>query len=213
MKRALDIFLASVALGFLSPLLIVIAVWIKLDSPGPALFRQKRIGRHFRPFYICKFRTMIEDAARQGGPLTFGSDPRMTVPGRILRKTKLDEVPQLLNVLRGEMSFVGPRPEVPIYVDHFREEYKTILSVRPGMTDLASLKYRNEQDILGDFDNPEAAYIETILPDKIRLANEYVARSSLLLDLTIISKTLSAVVCDCNHGLHRAVTTAAPKEL
>ena len=126
----------------------------------------------------------------KGGPITFGADPRITRLGRVLRKTKIDELPQLINVLRGEMSFVGPRPEVRPYVERFREDYEEILKVLPGITDLASVKYRDEAKVLGRFEDPEAAYVRHILPEKIKLAKEYVRRSSLFFDVTLILKTL-----------------------
>jgi lipopolysaccharide/colanic/teichoic acid biosynthesis glycosyltransferase len=189
-KRTFDFVAALLGLVLLSPLLLLVAFLIKLDSPGPALFWQERIGKGFRPFRIYKFRTMVHDAARRGGPITFGTDPRITRLGRVLRKTKVDELPQLINVLRGEMSFVGPRPEVRPYVELFRADYEEILQVVPGITDLASVQYRDEAEVLGRFENPEAAYIGHILPDKIKLAKDYVRRSSLLFDITLILKTL-----------------------
>ena len=188
-KRTFDFVAALLGLVLLSPLLLLVALLIKLDSPGPALFRQERIGKGFRPFRIYKFRTMVHDAPRRGGPITFGADPRITRLGRVLRKTKIDELPQLINVLRGEMSFVGPRPEVRPYVELFREDYEEILQVVPGITDLASVQYRDEAEVLGRFENPEAAYVGHILPDKIKLAKEYVRRSSLFFDITLILKT------------------------
>jgi lipopolysaccharide/colanic/teichoic acid biosynthesis glycosyltransferase len=189
-KRAFDFLVALLGLVLLSPLLLLVTLLIRLDSPGPALFRQERIGKGFRPFQIYKFRTMIDDAPRRGGPITFGTDPRITRLGRVLRKTKVDELPQLLNVLRGEMSFVGPRPEVRRYVELFRKDYEEILGVLPGITDLASVKYRDEAEILGRFEDPEAAYVRHVLPEKIKLAKEYVRRSSLFFDMTLILKTL-----------------------
>jgi lipopolysaccharide/colanic/teichoic acid biosynthesis glycosyltransferase len=189
-KRTFDIVVAFLGLVLLSPLLLLIAFLIKLDSPGPALFRQERIGKRFRPFRICKFRTMVHDAPQSGGPITFGADPRITRLGRVLRKTKLDELPQLMNVLRGEMSVVGPRPEVWPYVDRFRADYEEILQVVPGITDLASVRYRDEAEILGQFEDPEEAYVNRILPEKIKLAKEYVRRSSLYFDIAVIFKTI-----------------------
>jgi lipopolysaccharide/colanic/teichoic acid biosynthesis glycosyltransferase len=190
MKRLLDIVVSLVGLICLFPLWLLVAVLIKLDSPGPVFFKQKRMGKGFRPFQILKFRTMTHNAERAGGLITFARDPRVTRIGRVLRKTKIDEIPQLINVLKGEMSLVGPRPEVPRYVQAFQKEYEEILKVRPGMTDLASLKYRNEEAILGQSDNPEEEYIKHVLPDKIRLAKEYVQHSSFLFDLSLILKTM-----------------------
>jgi len=189
-KQAFDIVVAFVGLLFLLPLLLLVALLIKIDSRGPVFFRQERIGRDFRPFLIYKFRTMVQDASRKGGSITFGLDPRITRVGRLLRKTKIDELPQLINVLRGEMSFVGPRPEVWQYVELFRQDYEEILKVLPGITDLASLRYRHEAEILGRSENPEDEYVRRVLPEKIRLAKEYVRRSSLLFDVTIIFKTI-----------------------
>ena len=190
MKRILDIAVSFLALICLLPLLLLVAVVIKLDSWGPVFFRQERIGRGFRPFKILKLRTMIDNAQRKGGLITFAQDPRITRVGRILRQTKIDELPQLINVLKGEMSLVGPRPEVSQYVRAFQKDYEEILKVRPGMTDLASLKYRNEEAILANSDNPEEEYVLHVLPDKIRLAKDYLRHSSFLFDLRLILKTL-----------------------
>lgn len=189
-KRAFDTSVATVGLLVLLPLFIIIAGLIKLDSPGPVFFRQVRIGRRLRPFRIVKFRTMVPEAPRTGGLITVGEDPRITRVGRWLRKTKLDELPQLLNVVKGEMSFVGPRPEVPHYVELFHQDYEEILQVAPGITDLASLAYRNEAELLGKAADPEMEYVHHILPEKIRLAKEYVHRSSLRFDLRVILMTL-----------------------
>ena len=193
MKRAFDVSGALIGLLLLAPLFVVIALAIKLDSPGPVLFLQERVGRRFRPFCIYKFRTMVTDAAQRGRAITVGDDPRITRIGRILRQLKLDEVPQLVNVLKGDMSFVGPRPEVKRYVDLFREDYAEILSLAPGITDLASLKYRNEAQLLGQSANPEETYVGQILPEKIRLAKEYVRQASLMFDLRVICLTLWTV--------------------
>lgn len=190
MKRAFDIVMAAVGLIGLSPFFLFIALLIKLSSPGPTLFRQERIGKGGRPFLIYKFRTMVCDASRTGRLITVGADPRITRVGRMLRKTKLDELPQLFNVLKGDMSFVGPRPEVRRYVELFRQDYEKILQVRPGITDLASLQYRYEAELLGRAADPEEEYVNRVLPEKIRLAQEYLRRSSLIFDLTLICKTL-----------------------
>jgi lipopolysaccharide/colanic/teichoic acid biosynthesis glycosyltransferase len=194
MKRILDLTLAGIGLLLLLPFLLLVAVLIKLDSPGPVLFRHERMGKKARPFFVLKFRTMVQDAPLRGGPITFGDDPRITTLGKWLRKTKVDELPQLLNILRGDMSFVGPRPEVRKYVDLFRHDFEQILQIRPGLTDLASLKYRDEAELLGSFENPEEAYQQRILPDKIRLAKEYVRQSSVAFDLALIFRTLFKVV-------------------
>ena len=192
-KRSCDVLVSSLGLLFLSPFLGVIAVLIKLDSRGPVFFRQERIGQGLRRFSIYKFRTMVVDAPQIGGPLTAPDDPRITRLGRILRKSKIDELPQLINVLRGEMTLVGPRPEVQQYVNLFRHDYEEILRVRPGITDLASLKYRDESLLLAVAD-PEQEYIKSVLPDKIALAKEYVHHSSFLFDLSLIVKTVARVL-------------------
>jgi lipopolysaccharide/colanic/teichoic acid biosynthesis glycosyltransferase len=190
MKRLLDIVVSLIGLICLLPLMLLVAVLIKLDSSGPVFFRQERIGRGFRPFQILKFRTMIDNAQTKGRLITLAQDPRITRVGRILRQTKIDELPQLINVLKGEMSFVGPRPEVRRYVELFRQDYAEILTVRPGITDLASLKYRDEAGLLEKAHNPEEEYVTHVLPDKIRLAKDYLQRSSFLFDLSLIFKTL-----------------------
>jgi lipopolysaccharide/colanic/teichoic acid biosynthesis glycosyltransferase len=189
-KRIFDIALSCVGLLLLFPVLLVVALLIKLDSRGPVFFKQERIGKGFQPFLIYKFRTMVRDAPRLGGTITFGADPRITRIGMVLRKTKIDELPQLINVLRGEMSFVGPRPEVRQYVELFRRDYEEILTVPPGITDLASLKFRDESEILGCLENPEEEYAKRLLPEKIKLAKEYINRSSLGFDTLLILKTL-----------------------
>jgi len=189
-KRAFDILVSVAGLIVLLPLLLLVATAIKLDSSGPVFFRQWRVGRKFRRFGIYKFRTMIDDAFDRGLPITVGRDSRITRVGKILRKTKIDELPQLLNVLKGDMSLVGPRPEVPRYVELFRPDYEHILKVRPGLTDLASLKYSDEASILGQSANPERDYVARLLPDKIRLAKEYIQRSSLLFDVKLIVETI-----------------------
>lgn len=192
-KRLIDVVAAFAGLAILSPVLLVAAAVVRLSSPGPVLFRQQRIGRGFRPFTIYKFRTMVVDAPNRGAAITCGDDPRITSVGRFLRKTKIDELPQLLNVLLGDMSLVGPRPEVPRYVEMFREDFSEILAVRPGITDLASITYRDEADLLGRASDPHAEYVGRILPDKIRLAKEYRRRSSVFFDLFLIVRTFAAI--------------------
>lgn len=203
MKRACDIVVAFLGLSLLLPLLLLVTLLIKLDSPGPIFFRQERIGKGFHPFFIYKFRTMVHDAPCKGRSITAGADPRITRLGQILRKTKIDELPQLFNILRGEMSFVGPRPEVPQYVELFRRDYEEILNILPGLTDLASLKYRDEAEVLRHAENPEEEYVRHVLPDKIRLAKEYLSRSSFFFDLTLIFKTLLALVRERDHSDER----------
>ena len=170
---------SAIGLVFLSPIFLAAAIAVRCDSRGPIWFCQQRVGRGFRKFWIYKFRTMIVDAPRLGLQITAGEDPRITRVGRFLRKWKLDELPQLVNVLKGEMSLVGPRPEVPRYVEMFRDDYACVLSVRPGITDPASLKYRDEAALLAESENPEETYVRQILPEKIMLSKQYVAQASL----------------------------------
>jgi lipopolysaccharide/colanic/teichoic acid biosynthesis glycosyltransferase len=190
-KRAFDTSLSAAALLLLSPLLAVVAALVKIGSPGPVFFVQERVGRRFRPFLIYKFRTMRAGAA--GRSISVDGDERVTAIGRMLRRTKIDELPQLWNVLKGDMSLVGPRPELRRFVQLFPREYSEILRTRPGMTDLASLEYRNESSVLALADDPEAEYVHRILPDKLRLAREGIRRSSMIFDIAIIAKTLVRV--------------------
>jgi len=193
-KRLFDVLAAACGLLLLAPVLCAIALWIRLDSPGPALFRQRRVGRHGRLFDIYKFRTMA-DRPDDGRQLTVGADPRITRAGRFLRRTKLDELPQLLNVLEGTMSLVGPRPEVPRYVDRYPPAVRQIvLSVAPGVTDLAAILFKDENDILGLAPDPERAYVETILPVKLEYYQRYVRERSFWLDLRILFRTLAAIL-------------------
>ena len=196
-KRLFDLVCASVGVVLLSPLLLGIALWIKLDSNGPVFFRQQRVGRFGVPFRIHKFRTMrheAADAAALGPQLTVGADPRITRAGRSLRAAKLDELPQLLDVLAGTMSLVGPRPEVPRYVAMYPAALRDkVLSVRPGITDPASIEYRNESALLGAAADPERVYVEQVMPAKLRHAARYVDEQSLLGDLRVIGATLRAL--------------------
>ena len=180
MKRLFDITASALGLALCSPLFLLVAGLIKLDSKGSVFFKQERMGKNFRPFYIYKFRSMIQEAPEKGALISVEDDPRITRIGRLLRKAKIDELPQLINVVKGEMSPVGPRPEVPKYVELFREDYEEILKIHPGITDLASLKYRDEAAILAQSENPEEVYLKRVLPDKIELAKEYIRRSSFL---------------------------------
>jgi len=189
MKRIFDVTAAVLGLLLFSPLMVLTAIIIKRDSPGPIFFRQERMGKGFRPFLIYKFRTMVQDAPSRGGLLTLDQDPRITRAGQFLRRTKIDELPQLINVLKGEMSLVGPRPEVRHYTEVFRQDYEDILKVRPGITDLASIKYRDEAEALAKSGNVEEEYVGRVLPDKIRLAKEYCEESSLFFDLILILRT------------------------
>lgn len=194
MKRVFDVIVAAVGLLLLTPILLLVSLLIKLDSPGPVFFTQERMGRKFRSFRIYKFRTMVPDAPRLGGKITAGADPRITRIGRYLRWTKVDELPQLLNVLKGDMSVVGPRPEVRQYVELFRSDYEEILQVSPGITDLASVHYRHEAELLGGAENPEDRYVKEVLPEKIKLAKEYLHRSSFFFDIVVLLKTFVAIV-------------------
>ena len=193
LKRTFDILFSSIGLLMLLPVFLVIAVWIKADSEGPVFYRQVRVGMHGKLFRIFKFRSMRlgSDKASQ---ITIGErDSRITRSGIIIRKYKLDELPQLINVFTGDMSFVGPRPEVPKYVDLYTEAQRHVLDVRPGITDMASIKYINENELLGKANNPEDYYIHTIMPDKLSINLEYVKNNSFMDDVTIIFKTLSKI--------------------
>ena len=194
LKRFFDIILSFVALIFLSPLFAVISILTKLDSRGTVFYRGLRVGRHGKIFKIFKFRTLVMAAEKLGGASTANDDPRITKAGKFLRKYKLDELPQLINVFKGEMSFVGPRPEVKQYVDMFTEEEKSILSVRPGITDWATLWNPDEGAILAGSSDPEKTYMEKIRPEKIRLQLKYVKDRSFLTDVKIIILTLLALV-------------------
>jgi lipopolysaccharide/colanic/teichoic acid biosynthesis glycosyltransferase len=194
LKRTFDLILALCALVLLGPLLLLIAVLIKLDDGGPVLYRGVRIGRAGVPFRICKFRTMVVNADRLGGPSTPDDDPRITKPGRWLRRSKLDELPQLLNVVSGKMSFVGPRPEVAREVALYSDEERALLRVRPGITDWASIRFRDEGAILRGATDPHETYRRVIRPEKMRLALEYVRTASLVTDVRILLATLRAVV-------------------
>lgn len=190
-KRLFDIVFSLLGLILLLPLIGIIALLIKLSSKGPVFYRGLRVGKGEKQFRIFKFRTMVDNAEKLGGPSTAGDDPRLLKIGKILKQYQLDELPQLINVLKGEMSLVGPRPEVPFYVDMLtQEEKKTILSGKPGMTDIASLWNFHESEILKGSLDPEKAYQEKIRPTKIKLQMEYVRNSSFLLDLKIIIKTI-----------------------
>jgi lipopolysaccharide/colanic/teichoic acid biosynthesis glycosyltransferase len=189
----------------LVPLLLPVSILIKLDSPGPVFFKQRRMGRGFCPFFIYKFRTMVQEAPALGSSITVGRDPRITRAGEFLRKTKIDELAQLINVLKGDMSFVGPRPELPHYVEMFRKDYEEVLQIRPGITDLASLKYCDEAAILGAAEDPEQEYVAHVLPEKIRLAKDYLRRSSLLFDAGLIFRTILKLFEARNTGVKGSI--------
>jgi lipopolysaccharide/colanic/teichoic acid biosynthesis glycosyltransferase len=193
MTRAFDLFVAGLGLLLLSPVLAVIALLIRLEDGGPVFFRQVRVGRGGRPFRIWKFRTMVVDADRLGRAITVGDDRRITRCGKWLRRWKLDELPQLINVVLGEMGFVGPRPEVPRYVDLYSPEQRRVLELRPGITDLASIAYRNESELLQEQADPEAFYIDQVMPDKIRINLEYASRAGLWRNIKVILATLGLI--------------------
>jgi len=194
-KRLFDLFFSTIGLLLLLPLFLFLAIWIKIDSPGPVFFRQTRVGRFSQPFQIYKFRTMCSDAESKGRQITVGNDPHITRSGRFLRRYKLDELPQLINVIKGEMSLVGPRPEVPRYVALYPEQLREkVLSVPPGITDYASIEYKDENDILGRADDPDKAYIEQVMPVKLKYYERYVSERSLWVDFKLILATLKAVL-------------------
>lgn len=188
-KRVFDLFWTIIGIFLLSPLFLIIMLLIKISDGGPVFFCQKRIGYKGKPFIMYKFRSMVVDADKKGSLITVGKDPRITRIGYWLRKTKLDELPQLFNVLKGEMSLVGPRPEVPKYVDLYTEEQRKVLDLISGMTDLASIEYIDENEILAKSENPEEVYIYEIMPKKIELNLKYASNISLWNDFLIILKT------------------------
>jgi lipopolysaccharide/colanic/teichoic acid biosynthesis glycosyltransferase len=193
-KRLFDIAISFLGLILLFPLMLFICLFIRKEDKGPILYRGIRVGEDGKLFNIYKFRTMVVDADKKGGPSTSDDDPRITKIGRILRKYKLDEVPQLINVLKDEMSIVGPRPEVPQEVATYTDEEKRILSVKPGMTDYASILFNNEGEILKGSSNPHQTYREKIRPEKLRLALQYVDDHSFLIDLNIIIQTILIII-------------------
>ncbi|MDR3591523.1 MAG: sugar transferase [Negativicutes bacterium] len=195
LKRCFDLLFTSLGLIVLAPLFLLIMLWIRFDSAGPVFFRQERVGHRGVTFRIYKFRTMVVDAEKLGRQITVGEDRRVTRSGRFLRKYKLDELPQLINVMRGEMSLVGPRPEVPRYVSEYPPEIKEkVLSVLPGITDYASIEYKDENEVLAKADDPEKAYVEEVLPIKLRYYVSYVDNRSLWLDVCLIFRTFAAVI-------------------
>lgn len=193
-KRIFDILFSLLALVVFAPVMLGVAILIRLDSPGPILYKALRVGLNLREFHVYKFRTMVINADKIGGPSTADDDVRITSAGKKLRKYKIDELPQFLNVLLGHMSIVGPRPEVKFYVDQFSEEEKKILSVKPGITDYASLWNSDEGSILSGAEDPETAYQELIRPEKIRLQLKYVGERSMWIDIVIIFRTASAII-------------------
>ncbi len=208
-KRAFDFLLALAGIVFLAPVFVLAALLVMITSPGPILFGHERAGRGGTRFRVYKFRTMVHNATQLGGPLTLGgNDPRITTVGHWLRRTKLDELPQLFNVLVGHMSLVGPRPEAWRYVEMFPEDFAVILRVRPGITDPASIEFRDEASLLTCAADPEREYTEHILPIKIRLAKSYIAQQSIWKDFKIILQTLWRLIAD-----HLPQATRAVKSL
>lgn len=193
MKKIFDLSFALIGTILLSPLFLIAAIWIKIDSKGKIFYKQTRVGKNNTDFSLYKFRTMRADSDKSGLLTVGGRDNRITGAGYYLRKFKLDELPQLINIIKGEMSFVGPRPEVRKYVDLYNDEQKKVLSVLPGITDIASIKYRNENELLEKADDPEEYYIEYVMPDKLKLNLEYIEQRSFGNDIKVIFKTLSAI--------------------
>ena len=192
-KRAFDLASSVSGLIILSPLFIFISIWVKTSSKGPIFFVQKRVGKDFKDFNLYKFRSMVADAPKKGLQITSGDDPRITKVGKFIRKTKIDELPQLINVIKGEMSLVGPRPEVKKYVDIKKDDYKKVLSVHPGITDLAAIEFRDEEKILEGFEDKEKAYINEVLPQKIALYYKYIDNITFQSDIKIILQTLKVI--------------------
>ncbi len=192
-KRAVDFFSALLGLVLLAPVLLVLMLLIRLESSGAPIYRQRRVGLNGREFYLYKLRSMVTEADRSGGLLTVGADTRITRLGRILRAAKLDELPQLWNVVRGEMSLVGPRPEVATYVNLYTDDQRQVLAVRPGVTDPASFFFFDESAILGRVEDPQRYYIERLMPEKIRINLEYARQASLLTDLAMIFATVGKI--------------------
>lgn len=196
MKRIFDILVSGIGLLCLSPLLLIVAIWIKLDSPGPVFYRQVRVGRYNKDFRIFKFRSM-RIGSDKGSLVTIGGrDPRITRSGYFIRKFKIDELPQLINVLVGDMSLVGPRPEVRHYVNYWTPEQMHVLDVRPGITDPASIKYRNENELLAQAEDPEKYYIDVIMQEKIKLYLEYAEKSSFWYDIKLIFQTFWVIITE-----------------
>src|SRR6185312_15043826 len=192
-KRALDAVLSALMLVVMLPLLLIVCALVKLTSPGPVFYRQERVGKGGRPFNIVKFRSMVIDADRHGPGLTSAGDPRVTKCGAVLRQLKIDELPQLWNVLKGDMSLVGPRPELPVYVENYDLQQQMVLTVRPGLTDTASICFRWEEDLLAQRSDPERFYKDDILPRKLALNLQYVANMSLTNDFVLMIQTVRSL--------------------
>ena len=194
MKRLFDIVASGLGLLVLSPLFLILAIWIKLDSKGPVFYKQIRVGRNNNDFRLFKFRSMRVGSDKKGLITVGERDPRITRSGYFIRKYKLDEFPQLINVFIGDMSLVGPRPEVRKYVEMYTPEQMHVLDVRPGITDMASILYRNENELLEKADDPDKFYVEVVMQDKLRINLEYVAKHSFWFDIKLIFKTFWAIV-------------------
>ena len=196
MKRIFDVTASGLGLLLLSPLFLIVAIWIRLDSPGPVFYRQTRVGWYNKDFRLLKFRSMRVGSDKKGLITVGGRDPRVTRSGYWIRKYKLDELPQLINVFKGDMSLVGPRPEVRKYVDLYTPEQLHVLDVRPGITDMASIRYRNENELLEQAADPEQFYRDTVMQDKLRINLKYVSDHSFFKDIKIILMTFKAVVSE-----------------
>lgn len=196
MKRIFDVAASGLGLLALSPLFLVLAVWIKCDSAGPVFYRQVRVGRNNEDFRLFKFRSMRVGSDKKGLITVGGHDPRITRSGYFIRKYKLDELPQLINVFVGDMSLVGPRPEVRKYVDMYTTEQMHVLDVRPGITDMASIRYRNENELLEQADDPDKYYVEVVMQDKLRLNLEYVEHHSFFFDIKLIFRTFWTIIAE-----------------
>lgn len=194
MKRIFDIVASGLGLLVLSPIFLILSIWIKIDSPGPVFYKQMRVGRNNKDFKLYKFRSMRVGSDKKGLITIGGHDPRITKSGYFIRKYKLDEFPQLINVFIGEMSLVGPRPEVRKYVEMYTEEQMHVLDVRPGITDLASIRYRNENELLEKVENPDKYYVEVIMQDKLSINLEYVEKCSFWFDVELIFKTFWEII-------------------
>jgi len=193
-KRLFDIIVSTLSLVVLAVFFLILAIIIKINSEGPVFYRQTRVGKNGRLFKILKFRTMVIDADKTGRQITVGADPRITGAGRFLRKTKMDELPQIINIVTGDMSFVGPRPEVPKYVELYTETQRQVLLVRPGITDTASIEFRNESDVLARSSDPERLYVEEIIPIKLNYNLQYIRSISVLNDIKLILLTVLRII-------------------
>ena len=196
MKRLFDIIASGIGLLLLCPLFLIIGIWIKLDSSGPIFYRQVRVGKNNQDFRIFKFRSMRTDADKGSLVTIGGRDPRITRSGYFIRKFKIDELPQLINVFVGDMSIVGPRPEVRHYVNYWTKEQMHVLDVRPGITDPASIRYRNENEVLGKAENPEQYYIDVVMQEKIKLYLEYVEKHNFWYDIKLIFQTFWVIITE-----------------